>query len=146
MQIQAVNRTDADKVYVNFTNKSGATLTLGYAVALTTLAASLDGNQAISPAANSSKSFIGIAASDVANNAVGKAQAYGYVASVYFMAEATSVSLAAGLHGAGPAVANSYGVGPTGFTTAFGPVLLVASIGAVVRSAGGYTQGFIRNL
>lgn len=146
MQLQTVNRTDAEKIFGAFTNAAGATITTGYAVAFTTVVASLDGNKAVLPAAGSDRTFAGISTSDVADNAVGLYQAYGYCGSVFYFAEATSVSLAVGAHAAGPGVAGSNGVGVLGVTFAIGPVVIVASIGAVVRSAGGYTQGFIRAL
>jgi hypothetical protein len=146
MILQTVNRTDAEAIFGSFTNVQGATLTTGYAVAFTTLVASLDGNAAVSPAAGSANTFAGVTVADVANTAVGRYQAYGYCGSVFYFAEATSVSLAVGGLAAGPGVAGSLGVGVTGLSFALGPVIIVASVGAVVRSAGGYTQGFIRAL
>lgn len=146
MQLQNINRTDAEKIFGAFTNVQGATITTGYAVAFTTTVASLDGNAAVIPAAGQINTFAGIATSDVANNQVGLYQAYGFNGSVFYFAEATSVSLAVGGLAAGPGVAGSLGVGVTGLSFALGPVIIVASVGAVVRSAGGYTQGFIRAL
>uniref|UniRef100_A0A6M3L0S5 Uncharacterized protein n=1 Tax=viral metagenome TaxID=1070528 RepID=A0A6M3L0S5_9ZZZZ len=143
MQLQTVNRDDAEATYGNFTNVQGATITTGYAVCFTTTAASANGNNAVLPAANNIRTFAGISMSDVADNAVGRYQAYGYNGSVFYFAEATSVSVTAGGHAAGPN-ASSLGVGYTGLSTAFGPVIILASLGAIVRSAGGYITGFIR--
>src|SRR3990167_2191225 len=144
MQLQTVNRSVAETIYGNFTNKAGATITTGYAVALTTTVASLDGNLAVLPAASQQRTFVGVAASDVADNAVGRYIAYGYAASVFYMAEATSVSVTTPDHCAGPGVAGSNGVGYLGITTVFHPVVILSSLGAVVRSAGGYISGFVR--
>ena len=146
MQLQTVNRTDAEKIFGSFTNAQGATMTTGYAVAFTTTVASLDGIKAVLPAAGQLNTFAGISMSDVADNAVGLYQAYGYNGSVFYFAEATSVSLAVGGLAAGPGVATSNGVAVTGMSFVLGPVIIVASVGAIVRSAGGYTQGFIRAL
>ena len=146
MIIQSVNRTDAEKIFGAFTNAAGATITTGDAVAFTTTVASLDGNKAVLPAAGQLNTFAGISTSDVADNAVGLYQAYGYCGSVFYFAEATSVSLAVGGLAAGPGVAASNGVAVTGLSFALGPVIIVQSVGAVVRSAGGYVQGFIRAL
>ena len=146
MFTQTVNFTDAEKVFGSYTNGQGATITLGYALAFTTLAASVNGNLAVIPAAGSVNTFAGISYEDVADNAVGTYQAYGYVDSVFYFAEATSVSLAVGGLAAGPGVANSNGVGVTGMSFVLGPVIIVESVGAVIRSAGGYVKGFIRAL
>ena len=146
MILQLVNRSDAEKVYGAFTNAQGATITTGYAVAFTTTVGSVDGNLAVLPAAGNVNTFAGISTSDVANNAVGLYQAYGYNGSIFYFAEATSVSLAVGGLAAGPGVAGSLGVAVTGFSFALGPVIIMHSVGAVIRSAGGYVQGLIRAL
>ena len=52
MQLLTTNRSVAETIYGNFTNGAGATITTGYAVALTTTVASLDGNLAVLPAAS----------------------------------------------------------------------------------------------
>jgi hypothetical protein len=145
MQLQTVNRTDAEKIFGNFTNAHGATMTTGYPVCFTTTAASVDGNLAVLPATNNLRTFAGVTDSDVADNATGRYQSYGYNGSVFFFAEATSVSVTTPDHAAGPAAA-SLGVGYTGTTVLFGPVIVLESVGAVVRSAGGYVIGFIRAL
>jgi hypothetical protein len=145
MNIQQLNSTDAEKIFASFTNNQGATITTGYAVAFTNDTASNDGNKAVIVQAVSSRTFAGICESDVANNAVGRYQCYGYHGSIYFFAQATSVSLTAD-HACGPGTTNSLGVAPTGVTHGIGPVVLMQSVGAVVRSAGGYVEGFIRAL
>jgi len=144
MQLQTVNRTDAEKIFGSFTNVAGATITTGQAVCMTNLVASLDGNQAVQPATGVLHLFMGLTVADVADNAVGRYQCYGYNGSVFYFSEATSVSLAVGQHVFGPGNA-SLGVGATGLSTyPAGCVMMLASIGAVVRSGTGYTQGFIR--
>lgn len=144
MFTQTVNATDAEKVFGSFTNAQGATITTGYAVAFTTTVASLDGNKAVIPAAGQVNTFVGVSYDDVADNGVGTYQSYGYNGSVFYFAEATSVSLAVGGLAAGPGVAASNGVGVTGMSFVLGPVIVMVSVGAVIRSAGGYVTGFIR--
>ncbi len=143
MIIQQLNRTDAEKVWGAFTNGAGATITKGYGVHMAMLPASIDGNLATLSDAANQRTFMGVADDDVADNAVGLYQCYGYAASVFFFADATSVSLVAG-HAAGPGVASSLGVAGKGVSFAIGPVVILESVGAVIRSAGGYVQGFVR--
>lgn len=143
MILQQVNRDDAETIFGNFTNKSGGTVTKGYAVAFATGAASNDGNKGVVATTTHLATFAGIADADSADNAVARYQAYGYNGSVFYFAEATSVSLTAPDHGAGPGP-SSLGVGATGLSFVLGPVVTLVSIGAVIRSAGGYIKGFIR--
>lgn len=145
MQLQAVNRTDAEKIFGNFTNSEGATMTTGYAVCMTTVVASVDGNKAALPGTGNVRTFVGITDTDVADDAVGRFQSYGYNGSVYFYASANSLSIVTTDHCAGPA-ANSLGVGYTGVTTVLHPIVILESVGAIVHSAGGYVQGFIKAL
>ena len=145
MNLQTLNATDAEKIFGNFTNAAGATITTGMAVALTVTLASMDGNKATLPAAAlNNRIFLGVAASDVADNAVGLYQCYGYCGSIFYMAEATSVSVITANHAAGPGVADSLGVGYLGITYVLGPVIIMESLSGLVRSAGGYVRGFIR--
>ena len=145
MNIQQLNRSDAEIIYGNFTNVQGATITTGYAVCLTTAVASYTlGNQAVLPVAGSVRGFLGVSESDVADNDVGRYISYGYAASVYMFGHATSVSVVADT-AAGPG-ASSLGVGYTGITTVLGPLVVLHSVGAVIRSAGGYVTGYVKAL
>jgi len=146
MFTQTVNKSDPEVMYGNFTNGEGATITLGHAVALTVTVASAAswGNLGVSPASTNTRLFLGVADEDVADNAVGRYIAYGYCASIFYFGEATSVSVTAANHAAGPGVATSLGVGYTGLTVLFGPIILMESLSGLVRSAGGYVRGFVR--
>ena len=143
MIIQQLNRTDAEKVWGAYTNGSGATMTLGYAVCMAMLPASLNGNLATLPDAANQRTFMGVSDTDVADNGVDLYQCYGYAASVYWFKEPTSVSLVAG-HAAGAGAAASLGVGTKGMSFTLCPVVILESVGAIIRSAGGYVQGFVR--
>src|SRR5687767_5713774 len=129
MRIQQLNYNDAEAVDVVFTNAKGATITLGHAVGLTTLAASVNGNLAV--AATAANPFFGIALSDTPNNGVGMARAYGFVNSVFVFAVGSSVTVNAGdVLGAGAAA--SLGVNSTGVRTVLGPVYAAEAAGAVI--------------
>lgn len=143
MFTQTTNKSNAEAMYGNFTNAEGATITTGHAVCLTTTAASVDGNLAVLPGTSNVRTFIGVADEDVADNAIGRYQAYGYAASVFFFRTGDSLSITTPDHAAGPAI-DSQGVSYIGITTLLGPVIVLESIGAVTASADGYVQGFIR--
>lgn len=91
MQIQRVNRTDAEKVYIVIKNVSGGTITTGMGARFVGGAAaeivSTDGIQAVKSADAAMTMFAGIAVEDIADNDYGRVQAYGYT-SVLLSAEA----------------------------------------------------------
>lgn len=93
MQIQRVNRTDAEKVYLVIKNVSGATLTTGMGAAYVggavgEIVSSPDGVQAVAGTLAKADVFCGIAVEDIANNGYGRVQAWGYCASVLLSQEA----------------------------------------------------------
>jgi hypothetical protein len=143
MRIQKLNRDDAEVVDVAFTNVRGATLTLGHAVGVCGLAASLSGNNAVSP--TEANPFQGISLSDVPVNGVGMARAYGVVSSVFVFAVGSSVTVNAG-DVMGPGAAASLGVNSTGVRTVLAPVYAATAAGAAICSPGGYVKGFVRAL
>lgn len=133
-----------ETIDVGFTNAQGATITLGYAVALTTTAASVDGKLAVLPATSNLRTFYGIALRNTPNNAYGLARSYGFCASVAIFATGTSGTTAVDvIMGPGPA---SLGVGSTGLVDILGPVVSLEAIGAAINSPGGYAKGFVRNM
>lgn len=128
-------------------NVQGATITYGLPVALTNLAASVDGSQAVLPVAGVQRTFVGIALKTIPNNGVGVVRAYGLHNSVAIFACGTSATVAQDeLLGVG--VAGSLGVNSTGLigTRPGGFVVALAAIGAAINSPGGYTKGFVRCL
>lgn len=90
MQTQRVNRSDAEKVFVVVKNVDADSITTGLGVRHVGGAAaeivSTDGVNAIK--AGLSAQFVGIAAQDIASNSYGIVQAYGYVNSIAYSAEA----------------------------------------------------------
>lgn len=93
MQIQRVNRTDPEKVFLNVKNGSGATITTGMGTRLLGLlaaeVASTDGTQVTALDADGYMcAFMGIASQDIASLGYGRTQVWGYVNSIMFSAEA----------------------------------------------------------
>lgn len=90
MQIQRVNRTDAEKVFIVVKNVDASTTTTGFGVRYVGGAAaeiaSTDGISTVK--AGLSAQFAGIAIEDIPSNGFGRVQAYGYVNSIAFSAEA----------------------------------------------------------
>lgn len=143
MRLQRINYNDPEAVDVVFTNAAGATITLGGAVGLTTTAASLDGNLGVYALAT--QPFIGVALSNVPNNSVGMARAYGFVNSVFVFAVGSSVTVNVG-DVIGGGAAGSLGFNSTGIRTVLHPVTALDAAGAAVCSPGGYIRGFVRAL
>jgi hypothetical protein len=93
MQIQQLNRTDAEKVFVVITNVDADTITTGMGVRYVGGAAaevvSTNGANAVKIAADTAMpQFAGIAGQDIASNGAGLVQAFGYVDSILLSAEA----------------------------------------------------------
>lgn len=138
MRTAVLNETGAETTFGNFTNVSGQTITLGHPVAICTTAASVDGNNAVYPAAGNLFTFAGIATADVADLGVGDYVADGYVASAFIFATGTSVTNGAGVV-LGPG-AGSIGINSTGHKDTFGPIVSLSAIGAAINSPGGHAD------
>jgi hypothetical protein len=143
MRLQRLNYNDAEAVDVVFTNVAGATVTLGGAVGVTVTAASLDGNQGVYALVTAP--IVGVALTNVPNNAVGMARAYGFVNSVFVFAVGSSVTVNAG-DVIGGGAAGSLGFNSTGIRTVLHPVTALEAAGAAICSPGGYIRGFVRAL
>ena len=111
MFMQTVNRTDVEKVWVNFTNSDGATVTIHHPVVKfhgSGTAASIVTNEAATrPAIYNGGELgsgvgctIGIAYEDVPNGAVGLCQVYGYHESAVLPRTGGATTIRAG-HGMG---------------------------------------------
>lgn len=125
--------TVPDTIDVVVKNVAGATITLGYAAAYTTTAASLNGANVVLPAASQIATFAGIAVlGNIPDNSVGTLRASGYVASTFIFAIGSSVTNAVGI-ALGPGVAASNGVNSTGLKDFFGPVVAMEAIGAAIN-------------
>lgn len=97
MQIQQVNRNDAEKVFVLIKNvDGGGSITTGMGAQLTQLAASFDGISSVKSAGALYNGFLGVAVQDIAINAYGLVQNYGFVNSVAISGVGTSLSIQVG--------------------------------------------------
>jgi hypothetical protein len=82
MLFKRVSRSAPEVVYIVAQNVAGATLTAGYSACFD-VGASVDGVRVTQPSTVALNSFAGVADSDIANNAYGLLQVYGYRASTY---------------------------------------------------------------
>lgn len=97
MQIQQLNRSDAERVLIVVQNKDGGgSITTGMGVCLVTSAASGDGVQAVRATKALSRSFVGVALKDIAINSYGLVTAFGYAASVLISQSVGSWTITAG--------------------------------------------------
>ena len=81
MLFKRVSRTSAEVAYMVVQNVSGSTATAGFALVFD-VGASVDGVRVTQASATDLQAFAGVADSDIANNAYGLVQTYGYRASV----------------------------------------------------------------
>lgn len=97
MQIQQVNRVDAEKVFILVKNVDGSgSITTGMGAQLTQLAASFDGVSSVKSAAALYNGFMGIAVQDIAINAFGLVQNWGFCNSVQVSGVGSSLSVQVG--------------------------------------------------
>jgi hypothetical protein len=89
MLFQRINRSDAEKIFIVCQNVSGSTMTAGYAAAFDT-GSSVDGVRVSQPTKDAINAFAGVADADIANNAYGLIQVYGYRSSIYISSSAGS--------------------------------------------------------
>src|SRR5512135_1023139 len=87
MLFKRLNRSDAEKVFIIAQNVSGSTMTAGYSCVFD-VGASVDGVRVTQASSTDLQAFAGVADSDIANNAYGKVQIYGYRSSAYIYSSA----------------------------------------------------------
>ena len=140
MLLQQLNRGDAEKVFIMVQNVSGVTTTQGAMACFAILPATASlGNAVATPATSNLPLFCGVFDADLASDAYGLAQVYGYRASVVVNVGGQSQSAAGGRIGP----ANASWTGQTnGLTFALGPVVIIDND----LSGSGWARGFIRAL
>ncbi|MBP6994465.1 hypothetical protein KBB12_04455 [Candidatus Woesebacteria bacterium] len=142
MQIQTVNRSQTEKVYISVKNVEGATMTVGLPIGYALGAASNDGVQAvISNAAADFPGFMGIAVEDIPNNEYGRIQIAGFVGSILLSNVGTSITINAG-DPLVPSPAGFFSAAPTYANSGF--KWLQAQNVPVAISAAGYASGLLR--
>ena len=93
MLFKRISRTQPEVVYVVAKNVSGGTLTAGYSCVWDT-GASADGVRVTQVTTNTAPAYAGVADADIANNAYGLIQVYGFRSSA--LITYSSVSIVAG--------------------------------------------------
>lgn len=142
MQIQSVNRENAEKIFVKVKNVSGATITTGLPVAYA-LGISNDGVQAIlSNTAAKSVGFMGVAVADIPDNDYGQVQIAGFVNSALISNVGTSITINAG-DPLVPAPGGFASAAPTYANSGFKWLAAASNVPAAV-SAAAYVSGLIR--
>lgn len=154
MNIQRVNRTDAEKVFLNVHNVAGATATTGRGLVFVGGApaeiVSTDGVQVVLSTDASMPSFAGIANQDIPDDGYGLVQAWGFCNSIELSAEANKtvapVAIATSFlkHGAVSGTFTSTQTAQALSTMAYKYV----SVLNTVNISGGlvYAKGFVRAL
>lgn len=156
MQLQTVNRSTADRVWVNFTNGSAATITAHYTlfwIAASKKTASVNGNDAalaadaVTETAGGQGLFVGLADADTLNGAVGRAQVYGYHESVQIFRIVGSVTVACG-DPMGPGdMSASVGVSSVGaIQGVYGPMVAMDTVTATMHSLGTVETNFANSI
>lgn len=82
MLFKRISRSDAETIFIVVKNVSGSTITAGYSCVFD-CGASVDGVRVTKPETTDMQAFAGVADADIANNAYGLIQVYGYRATVY---------------------------------------------------------------
>ena len=154
MQLQTVNRSDAEKVFVNVSNLGGATIPANHSAfglngVITSLSMDINGafafqagatNQALSTARAATMwgSFIGLADEDIPNNSVGRVQVYGYKASCPIAHVHASGNVDAPGQVMGP-LQSSLSIGVSyvgGFFDKYGPIVALDTVLAAAHAGG----------
>lgn len=151
MQVQQVNRTDEERVYIVVTNVDASSITKGYAVAFAIGGNSFDGKAAVMPASGTAANlpgFCGVADADIPSQTAGRVLAWGFAASVFLSRTNTSVTINQGdplVPGA--AAGGLFSVAPTYANAGFKFVLasnVPVTLSAAVTAS--YLSGFVRCL
>lgn len=145
MELQSLNRTDADKVFVAFRNVEANSITANSPVCMLVDGNSVNGNTAGHPAAVNFKAWIGIADSTIASNGYGRAQAWGYRSSIRVSNETTSITITAG-DALTPVAGTDLGVSSVGgVTLAFTNIQYAIAAETLTLSQGQtYIKGILR--
>ena len=96
MLFKRTSRSQPEVVYIVVQNVSGSTITAGYSAAFDT-GASADGVRVSRVGTTRLQSFAGVADSDIANNAYGLVQVYGYRSSAFIHSSAGTDATGSGL-------------------------------------------------
>jgi len=145
MQLQQINRDNAEKIFMSIKNVSGDTISGNYAVCLACTGNSVDGLSAVAPVNTSFAGWVGIADKDIADAGYGRSQIFGYRDSVLLSHEGSSVTVTIGdcLH----LVTGQFGLNTStvqALSTMLSRTVICAATTTI--SAAAYCKGIIRCL
>lgn len=153
MWIQSVNKDDVERVWVNATNTSAATITahwpafkfVGGRPAASVAANEVALHDSAYVADGAYGSFVGLAYEDVPSGSIGVFQVYGYHESIPVMRIVGNVTVIPG-QAIGPGVRASVGFSSVGLIDNYGPVVALDTIGATLHSLGTVGQNYANHV
>ena len=147
MLIQQLNRSDAEKVFISVRDVSASSITRGYGACLAIGGNSFDGNAAVLSDSDGNAAdlpgFIGVADADIAVNAYGLVQTWGFATSVFLSAVGSSITINQGnplVPGRAPG--GLFSLAPTYAASGLKFVLVSNTPPAI--SAAAYASGLVR--
>lgn len=147
MQIQQIDRNDAERVQIVVKNVDGSgSITTGLGVALVVSGASIDGISAVKATAALQKGFSGIASKDIPINGFGLVTAWGIANSVLLSHVGTSLTVTAGDTLIPGAVAGTFFSGVTAQAMSTLLYKYVVAGATQTISTAGYVTGIVRAL
>lgn len=124
MDFQRINATDAEKVFMRGNNDTGAAVSSGHSVCWhTRTQASANGIDISTPVTSNLPAFAGIADADIADNAAGPVQVYGFTDKA-FVSASGGETMAPG-QVVGPVDAQDY-LNSSGISTNLGPCIIMS--------------------
>lgn len=145
MLFQRVNRTDAEKVFIICQNVSGSTMAAGYSCVFD-VGASVDGVRVTKPETTDMQAFAGVADEDIASNAYGRIQVYGYrAAALIYLGSAGSAATGDNLS----VIGDQWGLQPAtplGTSKAFGFLCEAVAASAASSAYNSSAKIFVRAL
>jgi hypothetical protein len=147
MQIQQLNRTDAETVNIIVKNvDGGGSITTGLGATMLVGAASIDGIGVVKDAAAGRKAFVGVAVDDIPINGYGRLRAWGLCNSVLVSNEGSSVTVTAGDVLIPSAVAGQFTSGVTNQAASTVMYRYVMAGQTLTHSAATYIKGIVYGL
>jgi len=148
MQIQQINKSDAETVSIIVKNvDGGGSITTGNGVCLVVTGASIDGLSAVKSTAANQRGFVGIAVQDVPINSYGLVRSWGIVSSVLLSHVGSSLTITRGDTLIPGAVSGTFfsSVTDQAFSTLHYKYVIAGSTPAAI-SAAAYCTGLVRAL
>lgn len=149
MQIQQVNRNDAEKIFLLIKNTEANSITTGLGAALVVAGTtSFDGVSAVKVTGALVKGFCGIAIQDIAANSYGLVQCWGYVNSMQLSNTTTSITVTSGDKVQPGAVAGTFfsGITDEALSTQLYRYAIIGNTPNTISTSPMWVTGFVRAL